>query len=338
MALPFDTIAATTLKNYRKQLTDNVFNGHPLLFWLKDKKRVRFEDGGEQIVEELIYTAGDLGTATGSYSGYDAIVIDPVQTATAAKFDWKQIAATIAISGLEELKNNGEQRMSNLLEAKILQAEETLKQALATMLWKSTAPANSGKDVTGIGVLIGDENSAVTTVGGIDCVTDGPFWRSVVDDQTATAAGDVDLRALVRHNYNTASKGGPDKVDVVFSGQAAFEQYEADLLPTVRRTNSKVADAGFSNLEVQGVPWMWDYECPAGTVFGINSKYIGICGHSNRWFKQSKFTEGLSGDLSAAAGGQATTVDARYSVITAALETTVRNRRRQFRINNIAGV
>jgi hypothetical protein len=339
MPLDFSTIAATTLKNYRRTLTDNIFDGHPLLFWLKEKKRVRMLDGGENIVEPLLYSAGDLGTATGSYSNYDAISINPVETATAAKYDWKQIAGTIAISGLEELKNNGESAIVNLLEAKILQAEETLSDALAGMLWSSAIPANSLKDVTGLGVLIGDATTDTAAsilaahTGGISS-TDYSWWRSHTANKTATAAGDVDLRAFVRNAYNTASRGGKDKVDAVFSGQLAYEQYEADLLPSVRRTNTKVADAGFDNLEVQGVPWMWDHEAPASTVYGISSKYLGLVGHSARWFKQSKFTEGLS----AADGGVATTVDARYSIITAALELTCRNRRRHFRIYNINGV
>jgi hypothetical protein len=336
MPLDFDSIASTTLKNYRKTLTDNIFDEHPLLFWLKEKKRVRFLDGGETIVEPLLYSLGDLGTATGSYSGYDAITINPVETTTAAQYNWKQIAGTVAISGLEELKNNGEQAIINLLEAKILQAEETLGDALAGMVWSAAAPANSGKDVTGLGVLIGDNVSdtaaslTAAMTGGISS-TDYSWWRSVVQDKTAVAAGDVDLRAFVRNAYNTASKGGKNKVDVVFSGQTAFEQYEADLMPSVRRTNTKVADAGFTNLEVQGVPWMWDHEAPSDEIFGITSKYLGLVGHSKRWFKQSKFTEGLS----AADGGVATTVDARYSIITAALELTCRNRRRHFRIHNI---
>lgn len=330
MVLAFNDLASSTIENYRKQYTDNIFNTLPLLYWLKEKKRVRMLDGGESIVEPLIYTAGDLGTASGSYSNYDAIDINPVNTLTAAKFDWKQIASTIAISGLEELKNSGEQAMVNLLEAKIMQSEETLKSSLSGMLWSAATPGNSGKNVSGLPWFIDDAN----TVGGI-AVADMASWASPTYDKTAVLAADVDLRAFVRTAYNTASKGGPDKVDVVFSGQTAYEQYEADLLPSVRRTNTKVADAGFSNLEVQGVPWMWDPECPSGTILGINSKYLGLVGHSQRWFKQTPFTEGLTGDMAAVAGGVATTVDARYSLITSVMELTMRNRRRHFKIKNL---
>lgn len=334
----FNTIASTTLKNYRKTLTDNIFDGHPLLYWMKEKKRVRFLDGGEQIVEPLIHTVGDTPAANGgaitdgSYGEWDDIAITPVTTATSAVYDWKSVAATIAISGMEEAKNQGKDRVVNLLEAKIMQAEETLKQNLSTMLFLDTA-ATTG--MTGLGVLIGDETSTVTTVGGIDA-TDAlnTWWRSEISDLTAVASGDLDIRKEVRTDYNNASKGGPDRVDLVLGGQGAYEQYEEDLLPTLRRSNTKMADAGFQNLEIQGVPFVWDYNCPTNEIFGINSKYLGLVGHKNRWFKTSKFTDGLE-TAQGGNGGAATVVDGRYAVITSYMELTCRNRRRQFHLHSM---
>lgn len=331
MALDFDQIAATTLKNYRRTLTDNIFNTHPVLFQLKDKGRVRFLDGGEVIVEPLIHTVGDTPDAdggnitSGSYGEWDDIAITPVQTATAAKYDWKMIAGSIAISGLQEAKNSGKEAIINLLEAKIMQAEETLKNNLSTMLFASALAETT--DVMSLRLLVDDTYDA----GGIDCSVE-TWWQSVVQDKTAVAAADVDLRAFVRNAFNTASKGGPDHVDMVISGQTAYEQYEADLMPTIRRTNTKMADAGFQNLEVQGVPWVWDWNYTASEIMGINTKYLGLVGHKDRWFKQSKFTDSPT---TASNGGGASVVDAKYALITSYLELTCRNRRRHFKIKNI---
>lgn len=320
MPLAYDDLTATTLEKYRDQLTDNVFDSHPVLFHLKDKGRVRFLDGGEKITEPLIHTEGDT---VQMYQDYDAITITPVNTATAATYDWKAIAATIAISGLEEAKNNGESAIVNLLEAKIMQAEETLKNSLSTQLFAAAPAAN---DINSLLTLVDDTAAA----GGI-AVADMPTWASEVQDKTLVAYADVDIRAIVRNAYNTASKGGPDRVDLVIGTQNLFERYEEDLIAQVRRVQTKMQDAGFQNLEIQGVPFVWDWNCPAGTILGINSKYLGFVGHSDRWFKQSKFTEGLS----AANGGVATTVDARYSIITSFMELTTRNRRRHFKITGV---
>lgn len=328
----FDTLLSTTLDNYRETLTDNVFNSRPVLFHLMEKNRLRMLSGGNKIVEPLIYDEGQAG----SYGEWEQLAITPQAGITAAEFDWKSLYATIAISGLEEAKNNGEEQVISLLEAKTMQAEQTLKNKISTMLFAETLA--SGTDWEGLGILIGDQNSAVTTVGGINCATAGnEYWRSVVRDKTGVLLADVDIRAFVAEAANSASDSGTDRVDAVFTAQDVFELYESQLTPQVRYSDVKSANAGFQNLMVQGVPMYWDFDCPAGTIYGVNSKYIGFAGHTARWFKQSPFTDGLSGNTSSAhaSSGAASTVDARYSVITAYGNMTVRNRKRHFKIHDI---
>jgi hypothetical protein len=102
----FDALLSTTLANYRDQLTDNIFTARPLTYFLQDKGRIRMLNGGTKIVEPLIY---GQNSTVGSYSGYDSIALTAQGGITAAEYDWKQYAASIAISGIEEAKNNGEQ-------------------------------------------------------------------------------------------------------------------------------------------------------------------------------------------------------------------------------------
>lgn len=329
----FDTLLSTTLDNYRSTLTDNVFNSRPVLFHLMEKNRLRMLSGGNKIVEPLIYDEGQAG----SYGEWEQLSISPQDGISAAEFDWKSLYATIAISGLEEAKNNGEEQVISLLEAKTMQAEQTLKNKISTMLFAETLAA--GTDWNGLGILIGDHTTPTTTVGGIDCTAVGnEYWRSVVRDKTATLFADVDIRQFVAEAANTASDSGTDRIDAVFTAQDVFELYESQLTPQVRYSDVESANAGFQNLMVQGVPMYWDFDCPAGTIYGVNSKYIGFAGHNSRWFKQSAFSDGLSGNTSSAhaSNGTAATVDARYAVITAYGNMTVRNRKRHFKIENVA--
>jgi len=104
----FDALLSTTLANYRDQLTDNVFTARPLTYFLMDKGRIRMVNGGTKIVEPLIYGSN---STVASYSGYDSLSLTPQQGITAAEYEWKQYAASITISGIEEAKNNGEQEI-----------------------------------------------------------------------------------------------------------------------------------------------------------------------------------------------------------------------------------
>lgn len=324
----WNNILSTTMHNYHKTLTDNIFNSRPLLHYLMDKGRVKRVSGGISIVEPVMYTTGDAG----SYAEWDTVQVTPKNTATAAQFDWKQLYATIAISGLEEAQNNSKEMIVNLLEAKILQAEETLKNLLTTQLFA----ASPGSDDFG---SLQTYIDSAGTIGGINSAVE-TWWAAI-----ETAVGSVDaagLEAAMRAAYNDSSDGGSDRVDALFTDADTFEFYESTLTPQVRYTDVSKANLGFQNLMFKNVPIYWDPAAPAGIMFGINSKYIGLAIHKDRDFKQSPFTDNLSGSTGAVASGagigsaSTNSLDARVAFITTFGNLTVRNRRRLFKLTGIA--
>lgn len=321
----FNQLLTTTLQKFSKTLTDNVFKDRVLLYLLKEKERVRVLDGGRNIVEELIYAEGEAG----SYGEWEQVAITPQDGLTAAEYPWRQLYATIAISGLQELQNAGDSQIINLLEAKVMQAEETLKERLNAMLF-GDGTGNSGKDFLGLEALIG----ATGTVGGINSATVGnEYWRSYVDTFNGVADPGTWLTREMTTAFNTSSKGS-DTVGWLIGAQDVFEEYEASLHPQVRYQDKASANAGFTNLLFKQKPFYWDEICPAGTVYGINPKYLKLVGHKQRWFKQSPFTENPI-DSAHATSGAATFVDARYAVITAVGNLTMNNRARHFKLSGI---
>jgi hypothetical protein len=296
-------LLATTVANYRDQLTDNVFQARPLTNHLMDKGRIRMLDGGTKIVEPLIY--GENSTV-GSYAGYDTISLTPQSGISAAEFDWKQYAVSIAISGIEEAKNNGEQALVNLLEAKVMQAEESMKEGFNAMFF-GDGTGNSGADWNGLENLV--ENSG--TVGGINRATAGnEFWRSY-EEGTAGALTQADMTTA----YNTVSVGN-DHPDFIITTQTLFEKYESLLTPQLRYTDTKTADSGFQNLLFKAAPVTFDVDCPTGNMYFLNSKYLTLVGHSSKWFSQTEFVRPEN-------------MDARYALIFCYGNLTVRNAKKQ---------
>lgn len=329
----FTDILSTTLNNYRKTLTDNIFKDRPLSRYFMSKSANRMLDGGVKIIEQLMYARGQ----SGAYAGYDQITINPQVGITAAEFPWRQLYGTIAISGIEEAQNNGDAQLIDLLKAKVMQAEETLKDSVNTQLyadgtgssnkeWYGLAIAISGTDQLGAGATVGTLNW-----GGIDGATD-TWWKSVVAGDSVGAATPLTLQSLATP-YNKSRKGN-DAVDALFTGQTLYEAYEALLLPSVRRSDAASADAGFENLLYKGKPLYMDLDCPAGRIYGLNSKYIKLVGHKDRWFKNSGFTDNLAS--SHATSGASVISDARYSLITAYGNLSVSNRQRHFLCVNFA--
>jgi hypothetical protein len=304
MANPnFDALLSTTLANYRDQLTDNIFTARPLTYFLQDKGRIRMLNGGTKIVEPLIYAES---STVKSYSGYDSIALTAQGGITAAEYDWKQYAASIAISGIEEAKNNGEQEIINLLEAKIMQAEESMREGFNRMFY-ADGTGNSGKDWNGLGNIV----EASGTVGGINRATAGnEYWRSY-EENTATAL----TLAQLATGYNSVSVGN-DHPDMVLTTQTLFEKYEALLQPQLRYTDTRTADAGFQNLLFKAAPVVYDEHCTNGVVYFLNSKYLTLVGHSSKWFAQTEFVR--PEDL-----------DARYALIMCYGNLTCRNAAKQ---------
>ena len=297
----FDNLLTTTLANYRSTLTDNVFTARPLTYKLMEGGRIRMLNGGTKIVEPLIY---GQNSTVGSYSGYETLSLTPQEGISAAEFEWKQYAASIAISGIEEAKNNGEQEIINLLEAKIMQAEESMRESFNQMFF-ADGTGNSSKDWNGLGNLVESGN----TVGGINSTTYS--WWASQEENTVAALTLAQMSSL----YNSVSVGN-DHPDLLLTTQTLFEKYEALLQPQLRYTDTKTADAGFQNLLFKAAPVMYDVHCTAGVFYMLNTKYLTLVGHSGKWFSQTSFISPED-------------VDARYALIMCYGNLTVRNRAKQ---------
>lgn len=299
----YDEILSTTLANHMPKLIDNVFSARPLVYFLKQAGQIRTIAGGAKIVVPLLY--GQNSTA-GSYSSYDSIDITPQTGITAAEYSWKQYAATIAISGIEEAQNSSEEQVISLLEAKTFQAEETITEQMDDMFINSDGSGNSGKDWLGLAKLVKDQYAVV---GGIDADSDA-WWASWVEG----TAGSLTL-ADMRSAYNSVSVGN-DSPNMILTTQALFEAYEDLLQPQERFMDSKTADGGFQNLLFKGAPVTYDNYVSAGDMFFLNTKYIRLVGHSDNWFKPTPFV-------------RPNNKDARFAQILCYGELTISNRSRQ---------
>ena len=123
MASPnLSEITTTTIRSRTRQLADNVADNTALLLRLKRNGNMRTVSGGEKIMQELEYAEN---ATYKRYSGYETLDISPSDVFTAAEFEWKQIAVAVSISGLEELKNSGKERMIDLLTSRVKNAETT---------------------------------------------------------------------------------------------------------------------------------------------------------------------------------------------------------------------
>jgi hypothetical protein len=273
-------LLTTTLKNYRKTLVDNIHKSNAVFFWLKENGGLKTESGGERISVPLMY--GKNSTAQ-SYAGYEALDTTPQTGIDSAEYNWKQYSVSISISGEEERKNSGSQKLIDILDARTRQAEMSLTEKLSTDLF-SDGTGNAGKNLTGLEAMV----AATGTYGGINSGT-YTWWQAYVES-TAEALGLPKMRTA----FNTASVGGKDTPNLIVTTQALFEKYEGLLTATIQTTSEarkKLGDAGFQSLEFKGVPIVWDELAPSGTMYFLNTKHMKLIVHKEANFETTEFVK-----------------------------------------------
>lgn len=254
-------LASTTLQNYHKTLSDNIFKKHALLDHLRQNDGTKMYDGGRQLVAPLMYASN---STVQSFSGTDELDITYQDGLDASTWDWKYYNVSITFSMEEKSKNRGKFQVINLLKAKIKQAEMSLSEDMNTTL----ITGSDAKDFVSLDTIVG----TTTEAGGISGTTYS-WWRANVDSTNETISF-----SDMRHIKNTCNLGnGGSNISLIITTQAIYEKLFALLtatysynLPTVGKETKRLVDASFNVLEFEGVPVAYDEAMPTGYMYMIN--------------------------------------------------------------------
>lgn len=279
MASPnYSELLATTLSYYKDEIVDNISEKVAYLMYLRDKGHIKKVAGGNDIVQPLEYAEN------GTYQrmqGWQKINVTPSDVISAATYDWKQICISVAMSGLELLKNaSSKQQIFDLMKAKVKNAEHTFDNSFGYDL-HSDGTADGGKQVGGLQAAVISTDTG--TYGGIDR-TAFAFWtnqqRSCLTDGGAAASAstivsNMDALWLSHGAYKHRPKA-------IFFDGVFFGYYESAIHPLQRINDSKLADLGFDAYKYKGVPVIHDPDNPASTGYFLDPEYLYLVVHKDR--------------------------------------------------------
>jgi len=267
-------MASTTLKNYRETLADNVFKDNVVFNHMKANGGIEKLDGGRQIVTPLMYGVNDTVMA---FSGTDTLDLTYQDGIDAAEYDWAMYNVSVVITKEDELKNKGKSQIVSLLKAKIMQAENSLKERLNNDFFNGTS---ANKEMVGI-----ETGIAAGTYGGIAGGT-YDWWQAHVD-----SAAEALSVAKIRTGLNTVNLGaGGSKCSIMVTTQDLHETYEGLLTTTLQmnvastKEMKRLGDAGFLALGFRGIPVVYDEACTSGAFYFLNSKNLRIAMHEDADF------------------------------------------------------
>jgi len=295
-SITYDAVLSLSLEYIRPGLIDNIFTSTPFLaavygaYGRKAKARmgVRLVNGGERIRVPLMYGSN---STVGSYQGYDTLDITPQEGITTAFYEWKQLAASISLSRREERQNAGEGKIKDIMQAKVMQAEMSLRDEFNYQLLGKTVSSGAWSSGAGIGNqtaeadfspvphMVAKNPSATVTVGNI-AQGSYAFWRNVSVDGSAIhgskdAAAErgflcddwATLGQAMRYTYNACSKGAGGSPDLILCDQLGYESYEGAMDDKVRYTAGSgtpgsPATLGFDSVRFKGANMLWDEMMP----------------------------------------------------------------------------
>lgn len=275
---------ATTLRNRRPELRDNMSDNVALYNRLRKKSRMML-DGGRDIVFPLEYAENG---SFQFYSGYETLNISVNDIIDAAVYDWKQASCSVSISGLEQIRNSGRHAVIKLLASKIRNAQRTLVNQMGAQVY-ADGTGTGGKEIGGLGLLV--PTTPTNTAGGIDANT-YTFWRNQVLDFSTYNGGattSANIQAAMRALWidTTLNMEHPDLISM---DDIYYEEYWGSLVSIQRITGSDEAKAGFSGLKFAGPGGVADVVLDGGiggnaeaeTMFMLNTDYLAHITHEDR--------------------------------------------------------
>lgn len=282
MAAPnIGELAASTMEFYHKTFIDNIFKKHALMDHLKQNGGVKLYPGGRTIRVPLMYRTS---TTTQRFSGTDTLDLTYQDTLDAAEYSYVMYNQSITFTLEDELKNSGAPAVMSLLEAKIKQAELSLAEAVNTDLFSGTA---ADGDILGLDTII----STSAALGGISASANA-WWRGNVDASAETLSFS-DMRTI----KNSSNNGnGGSNVSIIVTTQTLYEKVHSLLTanyqmnPIVKETR-RLGDAGFTAIEFEGVPVVYDESATSGSMYFINKDNYKLGIHRDANFTRRKKAE-----------------------------------------------
>src|SRR6187431_751878 len=232
MAEPNDIpqLVATTMANYHKTLADNVSNSNAVLALLLKGNRTRTIEGGRSINCPLAYAEETFAW----YTGTELLSRAVKETISEADYEPANAVTSVTLSGPDLAKNRGKERILNLLEGKMDNAETTIKNNMAKAVYGDGSVA---KSFAGLKAFVTDDGTGI--VGGINATT-WPFWKNQFQPiARATGLQYPALKAGMNALWMKLIRGA-EKPDLIVADSEIYATYESGLQENQRYADAKL--------------------------------------------------------------------------------------------------
>jgi hypothetical protein len=264
-------LIATTINSYHREFADNVSNSNAVTALLKKNGRQRIVEGGKQISTPLTYAEETFAW----YQGTELLSRAVKETISEADYFPANAVASVTLSGPDLAKNRSKERIVNLLEGKMDNAQITMNNNITKAIYGDGTVA---KSFTGLKAFVKDDGTG--TVGMIDSDTWG-FWKNQFQPiARATGLQYPALKAGMNALWLKLVRG-TEHPDLILLDPELYATYESGLQENQRYADADLGKLGFQTLQYKQAAIVFDaavtgISTGAGTASGymLNTKYL----------------------------------------------------------------
>lgn len=272
-------LEATVRRVFSQMVVIQIYQENPLLaLLLRDAIRA---SGGVSPYTQPVQVGPYVDSSWMGPGGQFNLPADRAQTVN-AEFNMCALATPVSSFGLEQLVTQDAVAVTSRLMLKLNDMKNSALQTLSQALFSTSG----GNVLQMFGLLDAYGNTGV--YGGLDRAV-YPQWSGTV----VPAAGAIlNRQGFITEMLRAVRASGGEALDFVVTSIQdwttlmedfiSVERYVTD--PSSRYGKDDPVNAGFRGLLLGDTPIFFDLNCPQGTAFGFNSKYITLVVHEDANF------------------------------------------------------
>lgn len=269
MALTYDDLTSKTNKFIVPRMVDEVYKSSPLFTRLRTRNAEKFE-GGTSIRHPIMYAKLKGGAFTRGAS-FDTSY---VQTDTALEVNVKYYYVNVTLFGVDNVLNRGPESAMSLVEGKMVNAAGRMADLLGTDIFLDGQGTNSSSiAMDGLDASI-DDGSNYASYAGITRTDISATANTGINSYVVNSQGTLTL-AAVQTAYGSCWFGR-EHIDLLVMPQTVWDILWNKIQPQqrFREESTDVAKIGFQSMRFNGASATVDQLCPAGKIWGLNTKFI----------------------------------------------------------------
>lgn len=277
----FTEMVTTTLRHHKRRVADNVTLNNGTLTVMKARGNIKKDAaGGYEIAIPLSYAEN---ATYQRYSGYDTLNIGASDVLSSAQYQWRNIALHVTANGPEIRQNNSQERMINLVNARVDVAMATAANNMSVDMFSDGALTNQ---IGGLQHLITSDGTG--TVGGIVAGT-YTFWKNKFGEILTDATLFANVKARMNLQW-LAQTRGKDVPDLLVSSHDLYSVYEGGLQDLQRYGDVRMASLGFEALKYKSASVIFDdnsnFATTAELMYFLNTRYLYVMMHPDADWKE----------------------------------------------------